>query len=620
MKNSMIIEGIDWNIESPFAYGFSESNTLLNLIKSTDKLPLNKGNIKFSDNTWDFSSYTTLNIPKSKLKFNFSNVPNDFEEVLKLYVLIKILSNTIKFQTLNKMFINLRIFFNYLYFKNIFDVESVMASDIKNFFESKKNEIAITSLDSYRESIKDFYIFYSSNYKEIFTDELEFILKKRDYNAYKAYANTKKFPAIPTNYLNKLLSLFINIMNDENEDLDSRAFACIMIIESQTGLRVSELTSIKINQIKTETFDDKKCYYLLYKTFKRNKGNNMSSDAFIFINDLSYKAYSILTEIHFNNRNKMNSDILYVPSKAKNIPVKDDYIRNQIKMFSLKHYKELGCINPDSSLNDLYGKTTIEDLTIKTKRSITKYPELKKEDILVYPVTHQFRVTLCTELYNKGVPIEYISKYLTHLSEDMQDYYVRPKSNYQENIVYSKQILSDIVTGKAKLLGKNVTALTKKINDFIQNGKFNTNIDIDHIIDELLKKIPIRAKLGGICIKSSMLRDCSKDAKTDEFYCAYGVCPNHFHLFYMADITYDRYLTLKKTYTYNKNNNFLRQSEKEYFKLINIIKDMLIPELDELKKEIDNKGAEYLISRYPQLNFIINNYSDIYTEVTKWIK
>ena len=47
---------------------------------------------------------------------------------------------------------------------------------------------------------------------------------------------------------------------------------------------------------------------------------------------------------------------------------------------------------------------------------------------------------------------------------------------------------------------------------------------------------------------------------------------------------------------------------------------MLIPELDELKKEIDNKGAEYLISRYPQLNFIINNYSDIYTEVTKWIK
>ena len=56
----MIIEGIDWNIESPFAYGFSESNTLLNLIKSTDKLPLNKGNIKFSDNTWDFSSYTTF--------------------------------------------------------------------------------------------------------------------------------------------------------------------------------------------------------------------------------------------------------------------------------------------------------------------------------------------------------------------------------------------------------------------------------------------------------------------------------------------------------------------------------------------------------------------------------
>ena len=131
---------------------------------------------------------------------------------------------------------------------------------------------------------------------------------------------------------------------------------------------------------------------------------------------------------------------------------------------------------------------------------------------------------------------------------------------------------------------------------------------------------PIRAKLGGICIKSSMLRDCNKDAKTDEFFCAYGVCSNHFHVFYMADITYERYLTLKNTYTYNKNNNFLRQAEKEKFKILNTIKDSLLPELDEVKNEVLSKGEEAIKENYPQLTFIIENFDIIYKEVISWIK
>ena len=115
-------------------------------------------------------------------------------------------------------------------------------------------------------------------------------------------------------------------------------------------------------------------------------------------------------------------------------------------------------------------------------------------------------------------------------------------------------------------------------------------------------------------------RECALDAETDEFYCAYGVCPNNFHLFYMADVSYERYLTLKNTYTYNKNNGFLRQSEKEKFKLINTVQDILIPELDEVKKEVDKKGKVAVEEKYPKLRYIIENFDSIYEEAIGWMR
>ncbi|WP_283675997.1 tyrosine-type recombinase/integrase [Clostridium perfringens] len=620
MNNTITLHGMEWNLSNSYNYSFSKSNTLMKFLEKSDKLPLTKGDICFSSLIWDFKDYTTLNIPKSKLKFNFTNIPEDFIKISKMYVLIKILANDNKIQTINKNFISIRKFFNYLNRNNIFDITSVTANDISNFiYKIKQTKISLGTLKHYLDSIKDFYIFYSSNYEDIYTNEIKELCNQIDYKQYKQYKENNKLPAIPNDYLQKLLSLFISTMNDTSKDIDSRAFACIMLIESQTGLRVSDLTDIKTNQLKIEKYANKEYYYLKYFTFKREKGNNVSSETYIFINELSYKAYMILDELYKEDRKERNSNLLYIPTTATNLPVKDSYIRNKMKLFILENHKILKSINVKGSLKDLKGSISIKSL-IHNRRSIKNYPDLKESDVLSYPLTHQFRVNVCTELYHKGVPLQYIQEYMTHLSSDMQDYYIRPKKSYQEDIVYSKQILSDIVTGEVKLLGKNVKAMTDKIKDYIENGKFNVAKDLDQIIDELTKKIPIRAKLGGICIKSSMLRDCSKDAKTDEFFCAYGVCPNHFHVFYMADITYERYLTLKNTYTYNKNNNFLRQAEKEKFKILNTIKDSLLPELDEVKNEVLSKGEEAIKENYPQLTFIIENFDIIYKEVISWIK
>lgn len=620
MSNTITLNDIEWDLEEEYIYSFSKANTLIKLLKETDKLPLSKGTIYFSSNFWDFTSFTKLNVRNSKLRFKFNNVPDDFLEISKMFVLIEILSNKSKIQSINKSSLEVNQFLNYLYSENIFDIEVVTSNDIKKFLTIKDTEVGLGTLRNYILSLNSFFTFYSSNYKDILTPEIKDSLSLMPYNLFSAYKESRKLPAIPQNYFNKIVSLFIKIMNDESLDVNKRAFACLMIIESQTGIRSSDLASIKANSIEIEKIDDKESYFLNYYTFKREKGNNVSSKVFTFINELSYTAYVKLEELFSDYRKEICSDLLFTPPTAKSLPVKDDYILERIKFFSLDNYKELNCINNEEALKDLKGHISLDSLVIKKGRSLRRFPELKPSDILSYPTTHQFRVNVCTELYHKGVPLQYIQQYMTHLSSDMQDYYVRPKKNYQENIVYSKKILSDVVTGEVKLLGKNVVAMTDKIKEYIENGKFNVAKDLDQIIEELTKKIPIRAKLGGICIKSSMLRDCSKDSKTDEFYCAYGVCPNHFHVFYMADITYERYLTLTKTYTYNKDNGFLRQAEKEKFKLLNTIKDMLIPELDEVKNEVLSKGEEVIKERYPQLTFIIENFDTIYKEVILWTK
>ena len=208
---------------------------------------------------------------------------------------------------------------------------------------------------------------------------------------------------------------------------------------------------------------------------------------------------------------------------------------------------------------------------------------------LTYPSNHQFRVHVCTELYNKGVPLKYIQKFMAHLSSDMEGYYVRPtKKDPQEDMNFSLTTLEKIVTGEIKPLGGD-SGLSEKIQEFIEANKYNVKTDLKEICNELAQKIPIRQKTGGVCIKSSMLRECSKDAKTNEFYCAYGVCPNIFHFYYMADVSYRQTKELAETITINRERGLLKQVQKELNMLNTILHSKLLPELDELKSVISEK-------------------------------
>ena len=68
----------------------------------------------------------------------------------------------------------------------------------------------------------------------------------------------------------------------------------------------------------------------------------------------------------------------------------------------------------------------------------------------------------------------------------------------------------------------------------------------------------------------------------------------------------------------NRKNGFTRQAQKETHRLANLISTKLIPELDELRKEVESKGVSYVLEQYPDLTEVVENFDDIYSEVTEW--
>ena len=207
-----------------------------------------------------------------------------------------------------------------------------------------------------------------------------------------------------------------------------------------------------------------------------------------------------------------------------------------------------------------------------------------------------------------------------HLTEYMMGYYVRPKDTYQEDIAASEKALQQIVGTEdlALLGGVNGAEIKERIKAFIEENHFNVMESPRAVIDAYGDKLIIRGKRGGMCIKTSIM-PCSKDRRTNSLYCAYDICPNLFHFFYNADASYADFRTLQATYAATKERHHTRAAEKELHKLHDLCSKILVPELDELDKEIAKKGVQHIMDNYPTLIPIIENNADIRKEVSAWM-
>lgn len=616
MSNAITIAelGIDYVIGDDCSINALETKSYIETLKAINKLPFSKAEIYYSDDVWDFSNFTTLNVSKRKMKISFDSMTEIFKDDVKNYVLIKIIENKIKVQSIHKNSEVLCKFFNFAYKNHYYNVKDITANLVNDFLEAGNS--SPRKLRATKTSIKDFYTCYGANFEDLFTKEIEDVLALGDYKAFKAIAEQAKTPDIPKNYFDKFISTIIKVIDTEGESIDYKTVAAMYLVLSQTGLRIGEILGLEVGSLHTvKIFNGEESSYLNYKTWKRVNGNNTFSIERTYINDLAKKGYNTLLTLHKEKREQFKQNYLYMGSKMmKNesqFPIDCDAFNRIQRRFYCYIDKYFPTVNlPEDAYPEL------QRLNInKNKPATHLHPETKT---LTYPKNHQFRVRVCTDLYNKGVPLKYIQKFMGHLSSEMQGYYVRPtKSNPQEDMEFTLKTLEKIVSGDTKLLGGS-SGLSDKIKEFIEENHYTVEIDLKTICKKLAAKIPIRQKTGGVCIKSSMLRECSTDAKTNELYCAYGVCPNIFHFYYMVDVSYRQIKELTETIKMNKSRGHIKQTQKEWNMLNTILDKKFVPELDELKNMIIKKGVLSILEEYPDLQDIIENMDTIYQEVEQW--
>lgn len=400
----------------------------------------------------------------------------------------------------------------------------------------------------------------------------------------------------------------IEVMNNEEYKPYIRSIAAFFVLLSQTGLRLGEALGLEADSLfYEEIFDDKKGYYLKFKTWKRETGNNTSSEEFFYVNELTKQAYDVLMKTGQDRREKFKENYLFMGAskpQKKSFPLEHNYYSKMLpNFFNTIDFTEI----LDYQLKD-----------IDAFKKVPYYKNNEKKQYFIVPNTHQFRVHMCTELINKGVSLEYVQKFMTHLSSEMTTSYYRNDEKLEEKKKkVTSNVLEMILKKDTKPLGNKGSKLVNQIDKFIKKNKFDVRKDLNEILEKLDSELSITPKTGGLCIKTDFL-ECRVEAKSNEFFCAYNVCPNLYDFFYMADISYKQCKDLEKTLNHNKKNGFLVEAEKQCYMLKTIAEKKLLLELEELENVVDKKGLDFITNNFPKLLPILDDIDNIKKEIEKW--
>lgn len=596
------IDSISWTSSACACFTESPDEYIRRFEKLLGKKHIN-GNplINYEDDLWDFRPYYESTDEKIVIRFRY--VPKEILEIIKCYALYKLV-NGIKVSTVNGHIYRFSHAINsILDSKQYNSFALITTNDIIEHIESK-NYSAGTKSNAYI-SIIDIADFINYNYRYPLLIDI-YKLKSNAETATNNRSTTLEETKIP-NMPDKLYTLIrdkaVETMRSEHEPYEYRATACMIVILSQTGLRINDLTRIKTDAIEETTLSKSgyKCHFLKYTAQKPTKAFEKMKEFKIFATSLTVEAFNTLLEIR-NQCRFSKEPYLYViePYRKKfdKFPVSGKHFYKQYLHFLYNYLYDV--------INQPWDNI----------RQIVFNPNTKKAETLSCPDTRQFRVYVCTDLYNKGVSLLYIRTYMGHLESQMEGYYVRPKDVFQENTAYAGKVIKDIYEG-TKPLGLYSSEISEAVTKFINENNLNVYTDIDEVVKAFGDRITIRAKDGGACITCNMF-GCSKDNRTNEAMCAYNLCPNIYHFFYSIDMTYQNFKNLQDTFQANLNNHFEKAAQKELSKIKDLINRRLDIEIIELEKEIEKRGIDNVLDQYPTLIDVVSNLNNIREEIEVW--
>jgi integrase len=450
------------------------SNDALCRIPQAEDADVTIGNSRFRDDVWDLSPLIlqkSLSPSHKKMKFNNIN-STQLKFTVKQYMYYKL--GQVKAQSAIGAMHSLSYFMRYCEINSINSLTKITTQTLLTFAMWLKSECAIAKRTAYLASfavedmirvgqIKDWLVPYF--------DVLTGATAREIWGSGKDENTTKNVKPIPDDIFNEIMRCVVSYKAYNTNDILTKVG---IIIQSQTGLRINEVLSIKSGCLHRSS--DPPAYFDV-SLAKTVKGEAIVHR--VFANELVIEAINELEQHTVALRAESGLQELFLArNHGIGVPCALQWSTHRLRTFIRK-------CNIRGADGELY--------------------HLK---------SHQFRATFVKQLIMRKIPISYVMKQFAHVSVEMTCHYLTLQENEVKDI-YSRLILSP----GAKIAGIRVDEI-KSMTAALFRGK--TAPDIDSIIDGLSESLSFNPLPGGVCLYDYRRGNCSNGDG-----CFFYNCPNY---------------------------------------------------------------------------------------------
>lgn len=214
------------------------------------------------------------------------------------------------------------------------------------------------------------------------------------------------FKVVPERYLNLLVTMLDQIMRDESKPYDQRMTAGISLIDTQMGMRISEIPIMPVDCMRWAITSRGKMPYVVYRSQKAARFSREFVEVEHMGTELLFQTLDYYLELRSSSPHA-GEEFLYVDESSDRYPISKDVLERRYH-YLVKQYM------PESK---------------EYTEGVNPY-RFRDGDIRFIPSFHCLRSTVISAMANYGVPYPFIEKMVSHTPGTMCDdsYYTGVKT------------------------------------------------------------------------------------------------------------------------------------------------------------------------------------------------
>lgn len=350
----------------------------------------------FNDSKLDFSEYNEYHNTSGNI-IDMNRCPEDARLVMKYWVLDRIDLGNKPSTVKHKCYLLSRILNEIERGSGCHKLIDITTMSVINAIDTiwqqstelKKNALSYTI---------DFLYFCRDDMKMLICLDIKLIEKRRQFLAdvLAGYGEVRHSPVIDDTMWQELIDGYNDVMRDESISIDDRITAGMTLLDTQIGLRISEIPALEKDCIHTHQCDDgTERNYIIYNCIKKARYDTNVVRIETFCTELAKNTVEYILDLRKQIAGANNNRFLYIQN-------------NEIS--------KSGKVLPVSYFREHYIRVTARHMThvVNYRRGDIRRIEVGKNHLWI-PKIHSFRSTFADKLYRQGFNIDYINCILSHV-------------------------------------------------------------------------------------------------------------------------------------------------------------------------------------------------------------